>query len=334
MKKVKQLSVMLVLAVLLTNAFGVGIISAQEDEETPTETEEVLDWFDIAAKAIGIEPDALIEALNGGQSIAQVAEDNGVDVQVVIDALVAFENETLTESVTSFVEQPISEDEFFGTEPFDEEFLEPYYEEPYYDDSYGGDSYGDNYYGNFYFYNFCDGGPSYGGFPFEWSGGLQGMPMMPPYDDYSGDEFEWGGGPHGMGEYMMPPVGLEFDWAEAQPPMMDMTGLVLDDSWLSAAAEAIGIEQETLTDALADGQTLAALAEANGVAVETVTEAIQAVIATHIDAGIEAGWLSAEDAEVIREHVAGMVEQFVNAGFSMFGPESFEIVPTEEIDEE
>ena len=42
-----------------------------------------------AAEAIGITEDDLRTALEDGQSIAQVAEAEGVDVQIVIDALVA-----------------------------------------------------------------------------------------------------------------------------------------------------------------------------------------------------------------------------------------------------
>ncbi|HEX6310269.1 MAG TPA: hypothetical protein VF152_01430 [Acidimicrobiia bacterium] len=45
--------------------------------------------LEVAAGAIGIEVDALREALEGGQTMAQVAEANGVDVQTVVDALVA-----------------------------------------------------------------------------------------------------------------------------------------------------------------------------------------------------------------------------------------------------
>lgn len=42
-----------------------------------------------AAEAIGIDADALAEALRGGQTIAEVAEANGIDPATVIDALVA-----------------------------------------------------------------------------------------------------------------------------------------------------------------------------------------------------------------------------------------------------
>jgi hypothetical protein len=45
--------------------------------------------LDTAAGKIGISPDALRQALAGGQSIADVAKSKNVDPQVVIDALVA-----------------------------------------------------------------------------------------------------------------------------------------------------------------------------------------------------------------------------------------------------
>ncbi|MCU0267988.1 MAG: hypothetical protein MUF83_05005 [Acidimicrobiales bacterium] len=45
--------------------------------------------FEVAATAIGIDVDDLRAAVEGGQTIAEVAQANGVDPQVVIDALVA-----------------------------------------------------------------------------------------------------------------------------------------------------------------------------------------------------------------------------------------------------
>jgi hypothetical protein len=54
-----------------------------------------------AAEAIGITEDELRAALQDGQSIAQVAEAEGVDVQVVIDALVADATERLEEAISN-----------------------------------------------------------------------------------------------------------------------------------------------------------------------------------------------------------------------------------------
>lgn len=54
-----------------------------------------------AADAIGISEDDLRTALEGGQTLAQVAEANGVDVQTVIDALVAEAQARIDEKVAS-----------------------------------------------------------------------------------------------------------------------------------------------------------------------------------------------------------------------------------------
>jgi ribosomal protein S20 len=43
----------------------------------------------VAAAAIGIEPKALIEAVRGGQSVADVAKSHNVEPQAVVDAIVA-----------------------------------------------------------------------------------------------------------------------------------------------------------------------------------------------------------------------------------------------------
>jgi hypothetical protein len=52
-----------------------------------------------AAETIGIDADELLEGLRGGQSIAQVAEANGVEPQEVIDALLARSTERITKVV-------------------------------------------------------------------------------------------------------------------------------------------------------------------------------------------------------------------------------------------
>ena len=61
-----------------------------------------------AAAAIGIEESELRASLDEGQSIAEVAEANGVDVESVIDAMGAAESEHITEKVE---EGRISQDE-------------------------------------------------------------------------------------------------------------------------------------------------------------------------------------------------------------------------------
>jgi uncharacterized protein YidB (DUF937 family) len=55
--------------------------------------------LETAAEAIGITAEELRAALEDGQTVAEVAEANGVDAQTVIDALVA----EATERITAFV---------------------------------------------------------------------------------------------------------------------------------------------------------------------------------------------------------------------------------------
>ncbi len=61
------------------------------------------------ADAIGIDVETLREELRTGATVAEIAEANGVDPQVVIDALVA----DYTERVTAWIEgeQPTSDED-------------------------------------------------------------------------------------------------------------------------------------------------------------------------------------------------------------------------------
>ena len=57
--------------------------------------------IEVVATALGITTDELHTALEGGQTIAQVAADQGVDVQTVIDAMVAEAQTRIAERVTA-----------------------------------------------------------------------------------------------------------------------------------------------------------------------------------------------------------------------------------------
>ena len=57
--------------------------------------------MDVAAQALGMTADELQTALKGGQTLAQVAESKGVNVQVVVDALVASATNHINEEVAS-----------------------------------------------------------------------------------------------------------------------------------------------------------------------------------------------------------------------------------------
>ncbi len=55
--------------------------------------------LEAAAEGIGIEPAALRDALEGGQTIAEVAQAHGVEVQAAVDALVADATERIDQAV-------------------------------------------------------------------------------------------------------------------------------------------------------------------------------------------------------------------------------------------
>ena len=57
--------------------------------------------LDVAASAIGVDVGELRDALHNGSTLAQVAQDHGVDPQTVIDALVADVQSHLADKVSS-----------------------------------------------------------------------------------------------------------------------------------------------------------------------------------------------------------------------------------------
>jgi hypothetical protein len=99
----KQLAVLGFTAATVLSGVAIGatvftptLVGAQEATEETTETECARPHrglrgpgLTVAAETIGITEDALREALEGGQTLAEVAAANGVDVQTVIDAMVA-----------------------------------------------------------------------------------------------------------------------------------------------------------------------------------------------------------------------------------------------------
>lgn len=74
------------------------LVNETDDWFAWEEEEAFIDWFIIAADAIGLtDEEQLWEALDAGQSLADLAVANGSDAQTVIDALVAEENAFIDE---------------------------------------------------------------------------------------------------------------------------------------------------------------------------------------------------------------------------------------------
>ncbi len=95
-------SFVLLLVVLVLLSLGVVIAAAQDDQPTPLPGHGMMGHgrgmmmgmgnmpgMAAVADALGMEADALIAALQSGQTLAEIAEAQGVDVQVVTDAMFA-----------------------------------------------------------------------------------------------------------------------------------------------------------------------------------------------------------------------------------------------------
>jgi hypothetical protein len=81
-----------------------------------------------------------------------------------------------------------------------------------------------------------------------------------------------------------------------------------------ATAELLGIEVDELRAALEDGQTLADVAEANGVDPQTIIDARVAAVTERINAAVESGGLTADEAADKLADVEERVTTAVNEG--------------------
>lgn len=118
----KKLATAAALAAGLTGGAAFGALlgtplvsSAQTAEAEPdASTEERTGPLEVAAEALGMTAEELRGALDGDTSIADVAAERGVDVQVVIDALVANSTERITELVNRDGGFPVHRDDRGG----------------------------------------------------------------------------------------------------------------------------------------------------------------------------------------------------------------------------
>jgi uncharacterized protein YidB (DUF937 family) len=190
--------------------------------------------LDVAAEALGISEDDLRDALRDGQTIAEVAEAEGVDVQTVIDALVA--------EATARIDDAVADGDLDAD---DAEELKADLPDRITDLVNG-----------------------------------EGFPLGPGFR-------------HGR-------LGLGAD--------------------LDVAAEALGISEDDLRDALRDGQTIAEVAEAEGVDVQTVIDALVAEATARIDDAVADGDLDADDAEELKADLPDRITDLVNGEGFRFGP--------------
>lgn len=109
----KSLILLVLLAALISAS--VFVVSAQSDDPEPTPFalghmhmggmmgDEAMPMLSVAAEALGLEQDALIEALHSGQTLAQIAEAQGVELATVQEAILTGAENHMAEMVTAGV---------------------------------------------------------------------------------------------------------------------------------------------------------------------------------------------------------------------------------------
>jgi len=80
---------------------------------------EGVDWFAVAAESLALDEDAPWESLDAGQSLAQIAEAQGVDPQAIVAAIVAAENAFIDDLAAEWKAQSAVKAESFVNEGWD-----------------------------------------------------------------------------------------------------------------------------------------------------------------------------------------------------------------------
>jgi len=90
------------------------------------------------------------------------------------------------------------------------------------------------------------------------------------------------------------------------------------DGPLSAAAEAIGVDAEDLLLAIREGRTIADVARAHGVAVSDVIDAIVSTMRAHLDAAVDDGLITQQEADRIAADFRDVATDLVDGDLTMF----------------
>jgi len=118
-----------VAALLVVGLVGVGVVAAQElgpevEEDGPPEPGSGfrggffpfggrdMTMFDTAAEVLGLTPEELFAELHDGKNLAEIAEEQGVELEAIREAVQDVREEVLTEAIEQALEEGvISQDE-------------------------------------------------------------------------------------------------------------------------------------------------------------------------------------------------------------------------------
>lgn len=108
----RLLALLVLVSVILT---GCGTTAAT-DEELPIDLDDAasfdiemgdievgdwVDWYVVAAETVGLEAETLLQEVENGKSVADIATEKGVELQTVTDAIMAAETNWLNEQVSN-----------------------------------------------------------------------------------------------------------------------------------------------------------------------------------------------------------------------------------------
>jgi polyhydroxyalkanoate synthesis regulator phasin len=88
-------------------------------------------------------------------------------------------------------------------------------------------------------------------------------------------------------------------------------------SLLSEAADAIGVDEDELLDAVREGETIGDLAEENGVEPQTVIDALVATVRGRLDEAVANGDIEQDAADERLADATERITEFVNEGFEL-----------------
>jgi hypothetical protein len=94
-------------------------------------------------------------------------------------------------------------------------------------------------------------------------------------------------------------------------------GLIFGPDMLNEAAEAIGVDNDELLDALRDGETIADLAEENGVDPQDVIDTLVATVKERLDDAVADGDIDQDAADERLAEATERITEFVNEGFEL-----------------
>ncbi len=326
---------------LIDELIASGEISAEEAAEWRAETAayiafevNTVDPYVEAAALIGIDVDTLWTEVDRGKSLAEIAEANGVDPQILIDAAIAYENQMIDEMAAAglITEEEAaewrSETPAFAAELVNETFEA--FDEEIYEEHEGCDFDEDE---DFYpeesaaaiigisvdeLYEQLDGGQSMADVA-----RANGVDPQIIIDALIAEEVAWIDELAAAGE--LSDQEAEAWREEAAQYITFEVNTVFVDPFVEAAA-LIGIDIDVLWAEVDSGKSLAEIAQANGVDPQTLIDAGIAAENQLIDAEVAAGLLTAEEAAEWRAEVPVYVSDMVNEpwGLMEFEEEWFE----------